>query len=545
MITSVSIENLKNSIDIIDIVSSYIELKKAGANFKACCPFHSETTPSFVVSPNKQIYHCFGCGSGGDSIKFVMEYEKLSYPEALEKIAAISNFTLEYDNNSSNKVDRSILELTNSFYKQSLLQNQIALEYLESRGICKGSIERFEVGYAPSSNKTIIFLKNNYLNLEAAKELGIIDSGTNGIFARFIDRITFPIYLPSGKLVGFGGRTISGHNAKYINSPATKLFNKSSLFFGYHLAKSDIYKLQEMIIAEGYLDVVMLHQASFTNSVATLGTALTQQHIPLLKKSAARLILAYDGDRAGLKAAEKASILLVQNGFDGGVVIFNDGMDPADYVKENKIQQLKDLFAFPKPFIEYVLESLVSEYDLRIPQQKQNALERAEEYLRTLKPIIAQGYKECLSTILQIHPKYININSFKREINSSQIINKTVNISEIQIIKGVMDHSTKRDAILQALDSSMFHQHQEEFDYLVKGEVERLVLIELLEEIRDLSEDEYKKELFVFLVRFYQTKIELIEIEKNYSFTEKVEKIRIYREKIQKLKKGILIKYKG
>ncbi len=545
MITSVSIENLKNSIDIVDIVSSFIELKKAGVNFKACCPFHSESTPSFVVSPNKQIYHCFGCGSGGDSIKFVMEYEKLSYPEALEKIAALSNFTLEYENNLTKEIDKSILESTNYFYKQALLQNQTALNYLYLRGISKDSIEKFEIGYASSSNETITFLKNNYFNLITAKELGIIDTGNNGMYARFIERITFAIYMPSGKLAGFGGRTISGHNAKYINSPSTKLFNKSSLLFGYHLAKNDIYKLHEIIVTEGYLDVVLLHQAGFTNAVATLGTALTQQHIPLLKKSAARLILAYDGDRAGLQAAEKASILLAQNGFDGGVVIFNDGMDPADYVKENKIQQLKDIFSSPKPFIEYVLDRLVSEYDLSMPEHKQKALERAEHYLKTLKPIVAQGYKEYLGTVLQIHPKYININSFKRDINSSQKINKTLNISEIQIIKGVMDHSSKRDAILQALDSSMFHQHQEEFDYLEKGEIERLIFIELLEDIRDLSEDEYKKELFVFLSRFYQTKIELIEMDKNYSFTEKVEKIRIYREKIQKLKKGILVKYKG
>jgi DNA primase len=545
MITSVSIENLKNSIDIIDIVSSFIELKKAGANFKACCPFHSETTPSFVVSPNKQIYHCFGCGSGGDSIKFVMEYEKLSYPEALEKIAAMTNFTLDYENNFSGEIDRSTLEATNSFYKQALFQNKTALEYLYSRGVSKDSIERFEIGYASSSNETITFLKNNYFNFTTAKELGIIDIGSNGMYTRFIDRITFAIYMPSGKLAGFGGRTISGHNAKYINSPATKLFNKSSLLFGYNLAKNDIYKLHEIIVTEGYLDVVMLHQAGFTNAVATLGTALTEQHIPLLKKSNAKLILAYDGDRAGFWAAQKASMLLAHNGFDGGVVIFKEGMDPADYVKENKIQQLKDIFSSPKPFIEYVLDSLVSEYDLGIPENKQNALERAGEYLKTLKPIVAQGYKEYLGVILQIHPKYINLNSFKRDTNSSQRINTTVNISEIQIIKGAIDHSAKRAAILQALDRSMFHQHQEEFDYLVKGEVERLVSIELLEEIRDLSEDEYKKELFVFLVRFYQTKIELIEIEKNYSFTEKVEKIRIYREKIQKLKKGILIKYKG
>ena len=290
LISKTSIENLKNQIDIVDIVSSYIELKKSGANFKACCPFHSEDTASFTVSPAKQIYHCFGCSNGGDAIKFVMEYEKLTYPEAIEKIAALTNFNLEYDNNDSQVLNTSILDAVNNYYQNNLFSNSNALQYLNSRGITKESIDKFQIGYASSSNDTITYLKNNFFDLNMAKELGIIDSGSNGLYARFIERITFPIFLQNGKLVGFGGRTISGHNAKYVNSPATKLFNKSALLFGYNLARESIYQSKEIIITEGYLDVIMLHQAGFTNSVATLGTALTSQHVPLLKKSDAKVI---------------------------------------------------------------------------------------------------------------------------------------------------------------------------------------------------------------------------------------------------------------
>jgi DNA primase len=172
MISKTSIENLKNQIDIVDIVSSYIELKKSGTNFKACCPFHGEDTPSFTVSPAKQIYHCFGCSNGGDAIKFVMEYEKLSYPEAIEKIATLTNFNLEYDNNDSQALNTSILDAVNNYYQNNLLSNQIALQYLYSRGITKESIDKFQIGYATGSNDTINYLRNNFFDLNMAKELG-------------------------------------------------------------------------------------------------------------------------------------------------------------------------------------------------------------------------------------------------------------------------------------------------------------------------------------------------------------------------------------
>ena len=176
MISKTSIENLKNQIDIVDIVSSYIELKKSGTSFKACCPFHGEETPSFTVSPAKQIYHCFGCSNGGDAIKFVMEYEKLSYPEAIEKIAALTNFNLEYDNNDSQVLNTSILDAVNNYYQNNLLSTLNAIQYLSSRGITKESINKFQIGYASSSNDTITYLKNNFFDLNMAKELGVIDS---------------------------------------------------------------------------------------------------------------------------------------------------------------------------------------------------------------------------------------------------------------------------------------------------------------------------------------------------------------------------------
>ena len=224
MIKKESIENLKNHLDVVDVISQFLELKKSGANFKACCPFHGETTPSFVVSPAKQIYHCFGCGVGGDSIKFVMEYEKLSYPETIEKLASMYNFNLDYENTTEIKQDTKILEEVNKYYQKLFVNNENVKEYIHKRGISEFSIEKFEIGYAPVSIDTINFLKSNHYNLNDAIDLGVIDNGTNGLYSRFIERITFPIYSITGKLVGFGGRTITGHNAKYVNSPQNKTF---------------------------------------------------------------------------------------------------------------------------------------------------------------------------------------------------------------------------------------------------------------------------------------------------------------------------------
>ena len=198
MIRKESIESLKNYLDIVDVISQFLELKKSGANFKACCPFHGEDTPSFVVSPSKQIYHCFGCGVGGDSIKFLMEYEKLSYPETIEKLASMYNYTLEYDTNSVKKTDNKVLEDINAFYQKQFFLDENIQNYVKDRGVFQLSIEKFEIGYASSSNSTIDFLKSNHYNLNDAIEQGVISQGENGLYARFIDRLIFPIYSING-----------------------------------------------------------------------------------------------------------------------------------------------------------------------------------------------------------------------------------------------------------------------------------------------------------------------------------------------------------
>lgn len=542
MITKESIENLKNHLDVVDVVSQFLELKKSGANFKACCPFHGEDTPSFVVSPQKQIYHCFGCGAGGDSIKFVMEYEKLSYPEALEKLASMYNVTLTYDNTNQQRQDTKVLEEANKFYQKLFVSNTTAKEYIKSRGISEFSIEKFEIGYAPYSNDTINFLKNNHLNLAEAKDLGLIDTGHNGLYARFIERITFPIYSISGKIVGFGGRTISGHNAKYINSPQTKLFNKSKLLYGYNLAKENIYKKNRMIVTEGYLDVIMLHQAGFNTAVATLGTALTKDHLPLLRRGEPQVILAYDGDKAGLNAAYKASVMLSQGDFEGGVVIFGEGKDPADMVNEGKIEELNKIFSNPQNFISYTIDYIISKYDINIPSQKQKALVETNDYLKTLNELYQDEYKRYLAQKLNVRENLIKVSSDvirRTDVNLSKI-----DIAELCIIRSILENPKRLDMVLDIVDISMFEYHKNEFELLINDPQNISLNGILLNDKLEVYDDQrLKEELIVLLYTFYTKKLTSLKYDQTLNLREKGFKLRKVQDNLRQLKQGKLVSY--
>ncbi len=538
MIAKSSIENLKNNLDVVDIISQFIEVKKSGANFKACCPFHGEKTASFVISPSKQIYHCFGCGVGGDSIKFIMEFEKLSYPEALEKLSSMVNFTLEYDNNHQN-TDYKVIEKLNEYYEKLLIHKKDAYEYLISRGISSFSIEKFEIGFAPESKDTLNFLKNSFLNLSVAQEFGLIDSGQNGLYSRFIDRITFPIYSLSSKLVGFGGRTISGHNAKYINSPQTKHFNKSRLLYGYNLAKQGIYKKKQIIITEGYLDVIMLHQAGFDNAVATLGTALTNEHLPMLSRGEPNIILAYDGDKPGLNAAYKASVMLSQRSYEGGVVIFGDGLDPADMVQNGEQEKLNIMFSQTKPFVEYVIDSIVLKYDLTNPNQKQKSLQEINEYIKTLNELIQQEYSSYIASLLNINEKFVKTKDFNIKNLSPQKKLLNIDIAELSIIKTLLEHK-EFVPLVKNIDTNIFENHKYELDIVLNhGDLEQLRGLLLQEELKIYNKNELNSQLLLLLIPYYNKYLQEVSRDSNLKFKYKSRKIREIQEKIVELKKGL------
>lgn len=545
MITKQSIENLKNHLDVVEVVSSFISLKKTGANFKACCPFHGEETPSFVVSPSKQIYHCFGCGVGGDSVKFVMEYEKLSYVEAIEKLAFMNNFSLEYENTETkSKLDTKLMDEISLFFKNQLVNNQEAKDYLSKRGIFESSVEKFEIGYAPSSKEIIAFLKNNFLNIAQARDFGVIEQSDTGLYSRFVDRVMFPIYSTNSKIVGFGGRTLGNHQAKYINSPQTVLFNKSKLLYGYNVAKESIYKTNKIIVTEGYLDVIMLHQAGFSNAVATLGTALTSEHLPLIKRGEPRVIVAYDGDKAGVNAAFKAATLLSQNNISGGVVIFEGGMDPADMVQNNKIEVLNSLFENPVSFVSFVIKTIVNSLNLNNPDEKKKGFDEAIEYLKTLNPLIAEEYKTFVASSFGVSSKFVNTTK-KSVVNQNKNFGLSFDLGELQIIKTIIDTPSLIDYVLDLVDEDMFEHHRSEFIELKLNNLESPKLLDILlkDEIKKYEEQELKGQLIVFLINFYHKKLLFLSSNSELNYKKKVMVVHHIREVIKSLKSGNLVPF--
>jgi len=546
MIDKNSIENLKNSIDIVDVLGNFIELKKSGANYKANCPFHGENTPSFVVSPTKQIYHCFGCGVGGDSIKFLMELEKLSYPEAIEKLASMNNFTLSYTSGGSNYEDtKRVLNAIQEFYIQNLHKNSVAVEYLHNRGINHNSIEKFGIGYVPNGREVLNFLNSNLLSLPKAVEGGILAQNDNGggHYARLVERITFPIRSNSSAIVGFGGRTITNHPAKYINSPQTKLFNKSRLLYGYDLAKESIYKDKLLIVCEGYLDVVMFHQAGFTQAVASMGTALTNEHLPLLRKGEPKIILAYDGDKAGINAGIKASKMLSIAGFEGSIVLFANGADPADMIAEGKANEVSKLLREAKGFISFVLEMIAQSYDLKNPREKESAFGAMREYLENFSPIIKESYIPFASNILGVNPILFNSNTNLNDI-SEKIDRSRDDLGYLGMIKTMMEEPKYIDRVFKYLSLEMFGEYRYLMELLMRGERENssLMALSIDENIKILTPNEFKIALLQTQTRYYKTKLqrlakdENIPVNKRYFLIKKI-KMQI----LPLLKKGELI----
>ena len=487
MIDPKSIEKLKNQIDIVSIIEQYIPVKKMGSSYKCVCPFHDDKNPSMSINQNKQMYHCFACKAGGDAVKFVMDYEKLTYPEAIEKIAQISNFSLEYTNDKvpTQKENKHILEKANAFYRSEFFKHEAAVRYIYSRGINDAMIEKFELGWAGDSASTIRLLQNENIEPKEALEVGIVKQNEKGIYASFIERITFPIYSHTTRLVGFGGRTISDHPAKYVNSPQSVVFDKSKLLYGYHLAKQSIFEKKQIIITEGYLDVIMLHYAGFTNAVAVLGTALTTSHLPLLKRGEISVVLCFDGDGAGINAAIKSSRLLSQNEIDGSVVIIKGGADPADMVFAGRSEELKEMFDSGTELGEFYIEQIVKKYDISRPVQKQKCLEEIMEFTNSLKPVISNSYENLVANLLKIEVGTFSLSNQRHSSTHSQnftnanrqteqnLQKKTkTDILEFSILKSMLANKGYETIVLNELEEKFFLHHKNYFQAALAPKIE-------------------------------------------------------------------------
>ncbi len=451
-------DELLAAINIVDIVEHYIPLKKNGANYKACCPFHPEDTPSFVVNPVKNIFKCFGCGKGGDAVEFVREHKKLDFKETLEEIASIANFSLTYDKSYTKKNYKNTIESVNTFYMQNIDK---AKEYLTSRAVSEESIKNFELGYAPNSKEQMDYFNTSLLPKDDLVEIGIVNIKDKKSYARISSRLTFPMRNHTGKLCGFSGRILPNDKrvAKYLNSPQTKLYDKSSLLYGYYQAKDNIYKKRVITIVEGHLDAVLLHQAGFNTSVALCGTALTPQHInTLIKKTDAKVMLCLDGDKAGREASFKAAKLLSLNEIDGGVVSLEENTDPSDMIANGQIKELLIKFKNATPLIKYILLYIKSKYNIDNPHQKNRAFKEANSFLNSINPIIADEYRDFLSQTLCIDKKHIKSKT-KPQKNPPK---SNYNIAELNLIATALIDKKYIVVLKEQIQPNMFTVHQKE-----------------------------------------------------------------------------------
>ncbi|MDQ0213906.1 DNA primase [Oikeobacillus pervagus] len=350
------IHQIRESNDITDVISDYVQLKKQGRNYFGLCPFHGESTPSFSVSPEKQIYHCFGCGAGGNVYSFLMDIENISFTEATSRLAKRAGIPLQFHTDETPKTSipndfekmLSAHELLTKFYHHLLIntkEGQEALEYLFTRGFTKELIEKFEIGWSlPHWDFATRFLQKRGFSAQLMEKAGlsIRSEKDEGYFDRFRGRIMFPLHDSKGKVVAFSARSLNNEQPKYLNSPETPLFNKSELLYNFHRARPLVRKDQQFILLEGFADVITADQAGVHNAIATMGTSLTDRHVQAIKRVTDQVIICYDGDSAGIQASFRAATLLSEQGLKLRIAALPDKLDPDDYIKLNGAEKFKN-----------------------------------------------------------------------------------------------------------------------------------------------------------------------------------------------------------
>lgn len=386
------IEEIKNRLDIVEIISSYIKLKKAGANYRALCPFHSEKNPSLFVSPSRQIWHCFGCGAGGDIFKFVMQIEGIEFGDALKTLAQKAGVELKREDpklRTERKRTYDICQLATKFFQKQSVGSKTGTEtkkYLLNRGISEESIEKWRLGYAPDTWQGLSdFLVSQGYTREEIERAGLAIKNERGDFYdRFRGRIIFPIFDLNSQPIGFGGRIFAQKKtegiAKYINTPNTLLYDKSRILYGLDKAKLEIRKRNFTILVEGYIDVILCYQAGFPNVVATSGTALTPYQLRILKRYSENLLTAFDMDIAGDWATKRGIDLAQSRGFNVKIITMPKGLDPAEVISKN-LKHWKKLVESSKSILDFYFETTLSKFDQKTPSGK-------KEISKILLPLI-------------------------------------------------------------------------------------------------------------------------------------------------------------
>jgi DNA primase len=357
------LEELKARFDIVDVISDHIELKRAGQNYKGLCPFHPEKTPSFMVSPDKQIFHCFGCGVGGNLVNFVMKYENLSFIETVRLLAKKAGISLKEQRSPGGNegLRERLLEIhaaAAGHFAENLKKSKTASAYLRERGLTEETIRIFSLGYALREwNNLSNYLKEKGFSDSVVVRSGVISKGEKGIYDTFRNRIMFPIHDVRGGIIAFGGRVMDDSQPKYLNSPESPLFRKGETLYGLNLAREGIRKTGYSVIGEGYLDVIMCHQCGFNNAVAPLGTALTAGHLRKLGRFTKKAVLVFDGDAAGQSAARRALPILLGEGFSAKILLLPPDDDPDSFLRKEGAGKFAGLIEDAKSPMDFIVNT--------------------------------------------------------------------------------------------------------------------------------------------------------------------------------------------
>ena len=391
------IDDLIARADIVEVINARVPLKKKGREYTACCPFHNEKTPSFTVSETKQFYHCFGCGAHGTAIGFLMEYEHLDFVDAIETLAAEYHIEVPREDtpDTAHRVTDEkqplyeVLEQASRLYQQQLRQSDRAIQYLKQRGLSGEIARRYQLGYAPDGwNFLTDNLGNNSLNIKYLKSTGmLVEKSASKRYDRFRDRIMFPILDRRGRTIAFGGRIIDAGEPKYLNSPETPIFHKGFELYGFYEARQALRNLQQIVVVEGYMDVVALAQNGIEYAVASLGTATTRDQIQKLFRSVAEVIFCYDGDQAGHKAAWRAlenTLPLLRDGLQAKFLFLPDGEDPDSMVRKEGKQAFEQRLKHATPLSEYLFDHLLEQTDTHSMDGKASLAKNARPLLATI-----------------------------------------------------------------------------------------------------------------------------------------------------------------
>lgn len=488
------IEEVRTGNDVVDVISEYVTLKKSGKNYFGCCPFHNEKTPSFSVSQEKQIFHCFGCGEGGNVVTFLMKVENIGFVDAIQILAKRARIELPEqdisdDLKKKNKLKETLLNInieTGRFYYKNLVgsNGEKAKKYLINRGINSDTVKKFGLGYSSDEWDSLYkYLKSKGFSDDLMLKVGLIKkSKASNYIDIFRDRLIFPIFDVQGKIIGFGGRTIANAQPKYLNSPETTLFNKSKNLYGLNIAKNSENK--QVIIVEGYMDAISLHQFGLSNVVASLGTALTENQAKLISKYFDEVVIAYDSDTAGQTATLRGIEVLNNTGIRIKILQLPEGKDPDEYVRKFGAEKFKYLINNAKTFVQYKMDILRAKNNLNTVDGKINFLNNMTNILVKIENTMERDtYINILSNETGVSSESINaqINRkiYGKESKKKSIINSNIK-NNIQVVDKKIDHAEKTLLLLISQEYTYKRAKDKISEDLFKDDINKKIAEEII-----------------------------------------------------------------